>query len=66
MSYQWVNNKVLDLLDAQGSNNELIFNAGTEKATVHITDDDIESVKYEMNLLESEEQVNRDLLKNNN
>ena len=49
MSYQWVNNKVLDLLEVQGSNNELIFNAGTEKATVHITDDDIELVKYEYN-----------------
>ena len=49
MSYQWVNNKVLDLLDAQGSNNELIFNAGTEKAILHITDNDIESVNYEYN-----------------
>jgi 5-deoxy-D-glucuronate isomerase len=47
MSYQWVNKKELNLLDAQGSNNELIFKTETEKATVYIDDDDIKSVKYE-------------------
>ena len=49
MSYQWVNNNVLDLLDAQGSNNELIFSTEAEKATIQIIDNDIDSVKYEYN-----------------
>ena len=49
MSYQWANDKMLDLLDAQGSNNKLIFNTEMEKATVYIVDNDIESVNYEYN-----------------
>ena len=49
MSYQWSNDKVLDSLDAQGSNNKLIFNTELEKATVYIVDNDIESVNYEYN-----------------
>ena len=49
MSYQWANDKVLDLLEAQGSHNKLIFKTEMEKATVYIVDNDIESVNYEYN-----------------
>ena len=49
MSYQWSNNKILDGLEAFGDKNELFFNAGSEKAKIHIVENDIESVHYENN-----------------
>jgi len=49
MSYQWCNEKYLDTLEVSGENNELVFKSKTEKATIQIIDNDIESVSYEFN-----------------
>ena len=49
MSYQWINDKKLDSLHVRGHNNQLVFKTVTEKATVHILNNDIESVNYVFN-----------------
>ena len=49
MSYQWSNLKNLDLLKVEGNNGELVFKTNSEKATVQIVNNDIESVIYEYN-----------------
>jgi|TARA_B100000315_G_C14509899_1_gene556468 5-deoxy-D-glucuronate isomerase len=49
MSYPWSNKKILDLLKVSGENDRLVFTSNSEKATVNIVDNDIESVNYECN-----------------
>jgi 5-deoxy-D-glucuronate isomerase len=49
MSYQWVNKKILNSLLVRGNHDKLIFESESEKATIKIYDNDIESVVFEHN-----------------
>ena len=46
MSYRWSNKNKLDKLKVSGQDNELIFDAGPEKAIIYIKNNDIEKVTY--------------------
>ena len=49
MSYQWSNNKMLDILEVSGDSEKLFFSAGSEKAEISIVENDIEYVHYKNN-----------------